>query len=50
MDYLKHYRKVTYTNLLTSGNLNAYLAEIDKQAQKRFERFIECRKQSQGIT
>ena len=24
MDYLKQYQKVTYTNLLTSGRLNAY--------------------------
>lgn len=31
--YLKEYRKVTYTNFLTSGRLNTYLAEIDKQAQ-----------------
>lgn len=31
--YLKEHRKVTYTNLLTNGRLNAYLAEIDKQAQ-----------------
>ena len=28
--YLKEYRKVTYTNLLTSGKFNAYLAEIDR--------------------
>ena len=33
LDYLKQYRKVTYTNLLTSGRLNAYLADIDRQAQ-----------------
>ncbi len=39
--YLREYRKVTYTNLLTSGRLNAYLAEIDRQAQERFERLIE---------
>lgn len=31
--YLKEYRKGTYINLLTSGKLNDYLAEIDKQAQ-----------------
>ena len=31
--YLKEYRRVTYTNLLTSGRLNAYLADIDRQAQ-----------------
>ena len=33
LDYLKQYRKVTYTNLLTSGKLNAYLADINEQAQ-----------------
>ena len=48
--YLREYRKVTYINLLTSGRLNAYLAEIDRQAQERFERLIEGMKQAQGIT
>ena len=50
LDYLKQYRKVTYTNFLTSGRLNAYLADIDRQAQERFERLIEGMKQAQGIT
>ena len=48
--YLKEYRRGTYINLLTSGRLNAYLVEIDKQAQERFERLMEQMKQSQGIT
>ena len=48
--YLKEYRRVTYTNLLTSGRLNSYLAEIDKQAQERFERLTEQMKRVQGIT
>ena len=48
--YLKQNRKVLYMNLLTSGKLNSYLANIDKQAQERFERLIEGRKQTQGIT
>ena len=48
--YLKEYRRGTYINLLTSGRLNTYLAEIDKQAQERFDRLIEQMKQSQGIT
>jgi len=48
--YLRVYRKVTYTNLLTSSRLGAYLAEIDRQAQERFERLIEQMKQAQGIT
>ena len=50
LDYLKQYRKVTYTNLLTSGRLNTYLADIDKQAQERMERLTEQMKQAQGIT
>ena len=50
LDYLKQYHKVTYTNLLTSGKLNAYLANIDRQAQERFKRLIEDMKQAQGIT
>ena len=48
--YLKEYRRVTYTNLITSGRLNAYLADIDRQAQERFERLIEQMKRAQGIT
>ena len=50
LDYLKQYRRVTYTNLLTSGRLNAYLVDVDRQAQERFERLIEGMKQAQGIT
>ena len=47
---LKQYRKVLYTNLLTSGKLNSYLADIDKQAEKRFDLLTEQMKQTQGIT
>ncbi len=50
MDYLKQYHKVTYTTLLTSGRLNIYLADIDRQAQERSHRLIEGMKQAQGIT
>ena len=50
LDYLKQFRKAAYTNLLTSGKLNAYLSDIDRQAQERFERLIESMKQAQGIT
>ena len=50
LDYLKQCRRVIYINLLTSGRLNTYLADIDRQAQERFERLIEGMKQAQGIT
>ena len=48
--YLKEYHKITYANLLTSGKLNVYLSDIDKQAQERFERLVEDMKLAQGIT
>lgn len=49
MCYLKEYHRGTYINLLTSGRLNTYLVEIDKQAQERFERLVEGMKQAQGM-
>lgn len=36
--YLKNHRKILYANLLTSGKLNIYLADIDRQAEEMFER------------
>ena len=48
--YLKEYRRGTYLNLLTSGRLNDYLADIEEQAQKRFERIVEQMKKAQRIT
>ena len=48
--YLKEYRRSVYLNLLTSGRLNDYLADIEEQAQERFERIVEQMKQAQGIT
>ena len=34
----------------TSGKLNTYLADIDRQAQERFETLTEQMKQAQGTT
>lgn len=48
--YLKEHRRNTYTTLLTSGRLNTYLADIDKQVQERMERLTEQMKRAQGIT
>ena len=48
--YLKEYRRATYITLFTSGRLNNYLADIDRQAQERFQRLIESMKQAQGTT
>ena len=38
--YLKNHHKVRYINLLTSGKLNSYLADIDRQAEAMFSRLV----------
>lgn len=48
--YLKQYRKVLYTNLLTSGKLNSYLADIDKQAEDMFLRLVKQMAEREGMT
>ena len=48
--YLKEYHRGLYLDVLTSGRLNSYLADIEEQAQERFERLVEQMKQAQGIT
>ena len=48
--YLKEYRKGLYLDVLTSGRRNSYLADIEEQAQERFETLVEQMKQAQGIT
>lgn len=48
--YLKQYRRITYTNLLTSGKLNAYLAEIDGQAKELLFRLVKEYADRQGVT
>lgn len=48
--YLKNYRKVLYTNLLTSGRLNIYLADIDRQAEEMFERLTGQMAIAEGVT
>ena len=50
MRYLKQHRKVFYTNLLTSGKLDSYLADIDKQAEDMFFRLVEQMAEREGVT
>ena len=48
--YLKQHRRILYTNLLTSGSLNSYLADIDEQAETMFSRLVEQMAEREGIT
>ena len=38
--HLKRHHKVIYANLLTSGKLPEYLADIDRQAEEMFEQLV----------
>ena len=48
--YLKNHRKVFYADLLTSGKLNCYLADIDRQAEQLFLRLVKQIADAEGIT
>ena len=48
--YIRQHRKVLYINLLTSGKLNGYLVDIDKQAEEMFDNLIMQYKKAEGIT
>lgn len=50
LHYLKRHRKTVYADLLTSGKLNAYLADVDRQAEAMFERSVQQIAASEGIT
>ena len=48
--WLKRNRRVTHTNLLTTGKLYNYLHEIDTQANEQFERLIRQLAKAECIT
>ena len=48
--YLKQHRKVLYMNLLASGKLSSYLADINQQAEKMFSRLVNEMADKQGVT
>lgn len=48
--YIKQHHKVRYVYLLTSGELNGYLADIDKQAEDMFFRLVKQMAECEGVT
>ena len=48
--YLKQYHKVLYYNLLTSGKMNSYLADIEQQAQQFFLRLVKELAKKENVT
>ena len=48
--YIKQNRKMLYLNLLTSGKLNGYLSDLDKQAEDMFSRLVKQMAEREGVT
>ena len=48
--YLKAHRRVLYVNLLTSGALNRYLVDLDRQAEELFLRLVNQMAAAESIT
>ena len=48
--YLRQYRRISYVNLLATGRLPAYLAELDRQAQEMFALLTEQYAAAEGVT
>ena len=49
-DYLKEHHPIRFTNLVLSGNLWTYLADLNEQAQQRMETLIVQMQSADGIT
>ena len=50
LHHLKRHHKVIYANLLTSGKLPEYLADIDRRAEELFLRLAKQMADAEGIT
>ena len=48
--YLKQHRKVLYSELLISGKLNDYLADLNEQAEEMFSRLVKQLSKKEGVT
>ena len=49
-DYLKEQRPILFNDLILSGQLWTYLADLNEQAQERLSLIIEQMKASEGVT
>ena len=48
--YLNQHRKVLYSELLISGKLNDYLADLNEQAEEMFSRLVKQLAEKEGLT
>ena len=49
LKYIKQHRKILYINLLTSGKLKGYLADLNEQAEDMFSRLVKQMAEREGV-
>ena len=49
-DYLKEHRPILFNDLILSGQLWTYLADLNEQAQERLSLIVDQMKASEGVT
>ena len=49
LQHIRQHRRLLYTNLLTSGKLNSYLADINQQAEEMFSRLVKQMSEREGV-
>ena len=50
MRYIREHKKVLYTDLLISGKLQSYLADVEKQAEERMLLLTKQMSEREGVT
>ena len=50
LDYIRQYKQIHYTNLLTSGKLHSYLADVDRRAAEFYFRAVTALAEQEGVT
>jgi len=48
--YIKEHKRLFYSNLLTSGKLNSYLADINEQSEEWFFRLVKQFADQESVT
>ena len=50
LHYLRERHRVRYANLLTTGKLNDYLADLNEQAKAMFSQLVKLLAEMEGVT
>ncbi len=50
LKFIKEHKRLFYTDLLTSGKLNDYLADVNEQSEAMFSRLVKILAEKENVT